>query len=358
MQASIEDMQYLQFPLPPVPFMNPYLGTMQYCYYPVIPFPMHDPDPVPAPDVIYQVWNSNLTHEFKRIWNLISQGGRLFASIDTEYPGTLYKSDKGRLDDPDYMYHLMRKNVNETNIIQLGLTLADLHGNRYTWEFNFSDFDIVHDRQDKDSVDFLMRQGVDFRKHKKDGIPSHEFARKCLEAGLLGNKLVVWVGFQILYDLGYFTKILTGKNLPDKFDTYMEFERDYFGDRVYDVKDMIREYNRSDSSRDSNPKLHGGLDKVAETLGIPRVAGKSHQAGSDSLLTYLTFLKLNDICNGEDVLGVADEVASGEDDIPEAEFVVPGVGESKLAVVGEDDILDKLGVAGEAAARDEREMGL
>lgn len=296
MQAAIEDMQYLQFPLPPVPFMNPYLGTMQYCYYPVIPFPMHDPDPVPAPDVIYQVWNSNLTHEFKRIWNLISQGGRLFASIDTEYPGTLYKSDKGRLDDPDYMYHLMRKNVNETNIIQLGLTLADLHGNRYTWEFNFSDFDIVSDRQDKDSVDFLMRQGVDFRKHKKDGIPSHEFARKCLEAGLLGNKLVVWVGFQILYDLGYFTKILTGQNLPDKFDTYMEFERDYFGDRVYDVKDMIREYNKSDSSRDSNPKLHGGLDKVAETLGIPRVAGKSHQAGSDSLLTYLTFLKLNHIC--------------------------------------------------------------
>lgn len=37
--------------------------------------------------------------------------------------------------------------------------------------------------------------------------------------------------------------------------------------------------------------LHGGLSKLAETLDVARI-GPQHQAGSDSLLTSATFLKL------------------------------------------------------------------
>ena len=37
--------------------------------------------------------------------------------------------------------------------------------------------------------------------------------------------------------------------------------------------------------------LHGGLNKLAELLDVQRI-GPQHQAGSDSLLTSLTFLKL------------------------------------------------------------------
>ena len=39
--------------------------------------------------------------------------------------------------------------------------------------------------------------------------------------------------------------------------------------------------------------LHGGLSKVAETLRVERI-GPQHQAGSDSLLTSFTFLKLTE----------------------------------------------------------------
>ncbi|THU55374.1 hypothetical protein C4D60_Mb11t05880 [Musa balbisiana] len=38
--------------------------------------------------------------------------------------------------------------------------------------------------------------------------------------------------------------------------------------------------------------LFGGLENVARTLGVPRQAGKSHQAGSDSLVTYQVYLKM------------------------------------------------------------------
>lgn len=39
--------------------------------------------------------------------------------------------------------------------------------------------------------------------------------------------------------------------------------------------------------------VHGGLNKLAEQLDVQRI-GPQHQAGSDSLLTSLTFMKLCD----------------------------------------------------------------
>ena len=50
---------------------------------------------------------------------------------------------------------------------------------------------------------------------------------------------------------------------------------------VYDIKYLMKFCGN----------LHGGLNKLAETLDVERI-GPQHQAGSDSLLTSRTFMKL------------------------------------------------------------------
>lgn len=263
------------------------VGPMQY-------HPVPNPNPIihPIPGIINQVWQKDLESEFAKIRNLLRWRRDCFlASIDTEFPGAVFASDKGRLQDPKYNYEKMKDNVNATNIIQLGLALSDSDGNCYVWEFNFSDFDIESDpQQNKGSVEFLKTHGIDFERNKKDGIPSSEFAEMCRVSGLVGDSSEVdltWVGFQSSYDFGFFIKILSGQKLPDDMDGFKSKVTKYFGPSVFDMKHMITRYCSG---------VYGGLETVAETLGVARVAGKSHMAGSDSLLTLQTFVKLMDVC--------------------------------------------------------------
>ncbi len=53
---------------------------------------------------------------------------------------------------------------------------------------------------------------------------------------------------------------------------------------IYDIKYMMK----------SCKTLRGGLQDVADDLQIPRI-GPQHQAGSDSLLTALTFYKMKKV---------------------------------------------------------------
>ncbi|KAK9923062.1 hypothetical protein M0R45_031496 [Rubus argutus] len=245
---------------------------------------------------VRRVCRYNLKAELALIQSLIRSGYR-FASMDTEFPGTVVPSkiERHLISQalPVHVYEMMKDNVDRTHIIQLGLALSDpcgnlpLHDGAYCcWEFNFSDFDVNCDQhlRNSDSIDLLKRQGIDFSENKETGICSAEFAEEIERSGLV--KLLpclTWATFQSAYDFGFLIKILTGKKkLPEDIKEFMGNVKTYFGPKVYDIKYMMKYCDG----------LFGGLDRVAETLGVGRVAGSSHQAGSDSLLTLQTFVKL------------------------------------------------------------------
>ncbi|KAL8499146.1 hypothetical protein ACS0TY_022211 [Phlomoides rotata] len=236
------------------------------------------------PIVIREVWGSNLDDEI----NLLHQSIREFpiASFDTEFPGSIYTTGVrySKL-SPSQLYWLMKQNVDSLKLIQLGITLSDAHGNlpsfgtefQYVWQFNF-DFDPDCDPHDPEAITFLESHGMDFEKNRNMGIDSHTFASKFVEYGLTR---LSWVTFDGLYDYGYLIKILTGKQLPCDLEDFMMLKQAYFGFDDYDTKDMANELG-----------LYGGLEKMAKNLKLDRVVGRSHQAGSDSLLTMHLFLQL------------------------------------------------------------------
>jgi CCR4-NOT transcription complex subunit 7/8 len=104
-----------------------------------------------------------------------------------------------------------------------------------------------------------------------------------MTSGIVLNDDVHWVTFHSGYDFGYLLKMLTGKKLPDTQVDFFKLIKIYFP-VLYDIKHLMKFCNG----------LHGGLNKLAEQLGVKRI-GISHQAGSDSLLTSSTFMKLKEI---------------------------------------------------------------
>ncbi|KAI9114078.1 hypothetical protein K1719_014728 [Acacia pycnantha] len=245
--------------------------------------------------IVREVWASNLFSELPLIHSTIPYFS--FASFDTEFPGTIIIPNVDKhiypMLSPTTNYSFMKINVDVLNIIQLGLTLSDSNGNLpkfgtqngHIWQFNFSDFDVERDYQKVESIQLLRKQGIDFLKNRKEGIPSWLFRDFVLRSGLLFNSHLTWVTFHSSYDFGFLIKLVIGRQLPPNVHEFKHLVAQFFGPKTYDMKHIIKFCNG----------LCGGLERVAMLLNVNRVVGNSHQAGSDSLLILKTFMKLKDV---------------------------------------------------------------
>ncbi|KAG7646472.1 putative CCR4-associated factor 1 2 [Arabidopsis thaliana] len=254
------------------------------------------PNPEEEEDTIEirEVWNHNLEQEMALIEQSIDDFP--YVAMDTEFPGIVCKTVTANPNpNPysihyEYNYDTLKANVNMLKLIQLGLTLSDEKGNLPTcgtnkqciWQFNFREFNVISDMFALDSIELLRKSAIDLEKNNECGVDAKRFAELLMGSGVVLNDKIHWVTFHCGYDFGYLLKLLSGKELPEEISDFFD-QMEKFFPVVYDIKYLMGFCTN----------LYGGLEKIAELLGVKRV-GISHQAGSDSLLTLRTFIKMKE----------------------------------------------------------------
>jgi len=237
---------------------------------------------------IREVWEENLDEEFALIRGVVDDYP--YIAMDTEFPGIVLRPVGNFKNSNDYHYQTLKDNVDMLKLIQLGLTFSDEEGNLPTcgtdkyfiWQFNFREFNVNEDVFANDSIELLRQSDIDFKKNSEKGVDANRFGELLMSSGIVLNDSVHWVTFHSGYDFGYLLKLLSCRNLPETQTGFFALINIYFP-VVYDIKHLMKFCN----------SLHGGLNKLAELLGVERF-GVCHQAGSDSLLTSCTFRKLKE----------------------------------------------------------------
>ena len=155
-------------------------------------------------------------------------------------------------------------------------------------------------------MDLLINAGLDFEELRTKGIDPNDFAELFISSGFALSDDVTWISFHrynlspslihieahspnhILfhcscYDFAYLIRILRGAPLPELLSDFTELLTTYFPN-IYDMKNIVWKYGY----------YHIGLQKLASDLDVERI-GLQHQAGSDSLITSMTFFKLAEV---------------------------------------------------------------
>lgn len=106
---------------------------------------------------IKDVWAYNLEEEFASIRKLLPK--YCYVAMDTEFPGVVARPIGDFKTNADYLYQLLRCNVDLLRIIQLGFSFFDEDGNTptgsyTTWQFNFK-FNLSEDMYAQDSIELL-----------------------------------------------------------------------------------------------------------------------------------------------------------------------------------------------------------
>ncbi|WUR04006.1 CCR4-NOT transcription complex subunit 7 (CNOT7) [Vairimorpha necatrix] len=241
-----------------------------------------------ADSQILNVWKNNLHQEMKTIRSLIHKYNHI--SMDTEFPGVVAKPIGNFKSQSSFAYQQLRCNVDILKIIQLGISLSDSKGNRplpvNTWQFNFN-FSLDSDMYAQESIDLLIQAKIDFKEHEKNGIEIEEFGELLITSGMVMSEEVIWISFHSAYDFGYLIKVLTCNLLPEKEDDFYELLRALFPE-FYDIKFCVK----------NSKYVKKGLQEISSDMGLKRY-GIQHQAGSDALLTSLTFFKAREVLQEE-----------------------------------------------------------
>lgn len=113
---------------------------------------------------IVDVWKENLEEEMKNVCALVEEGYDVIA-MDTEFPGIIYAIPSQQMAHVNTWYEVLQKNVNELNLIQVGITLSNKEGVKpqpvNTWQFNL-EFSLTKNKYSGDSINILKEAGIDF----------------------------------------------------------------------------------------------------------------------------------------------------------------------------------------------------
>ncbi|CCA76798.1 probable CCR4-NOT transcription complex, subunit 7, partial [Serendipita indica DSM 11827] len=237
--------------------------------------------PLPVREITRDVWSSNLEDAMRDLRRLVD--AYPYIAIDCEFPAVVARPIGKFKTSTDYHYQTMRCNVEILKLIQLGITLVNEDGQvaqDCTWQFNFY-FNTDEDTYEPASIDALSKAGLDFARHRTNGIQPGDFAELMITSGLVLSDETIWISYHGAYDFGYLLRMLTGAPLPLTEEEFFDIVKIWFP-RVYDIKYMMRQIK---------PQLKGGLLEISQDLGVSTgvLVGPNFTSGYASFLAATTF---------------------------------------------------------------------